>query len=239
MHFDLIHFATASELAKAVATAWLDEIEAAGRAGKPYFVALSGGRIARDFFASTVAEAKAREVSFGRVHFFWSDERCVPPDDAESNFASANELLLKALGILPEKIHRIHGEQPQEKAAEIAAAEIKRVVPSGVAGQPLLDLVFLGMGEDGHVASLFPGEPREVADSPAAFRAVTSPKPPPRRITIGFPAIAAARQVWVLASGQGKEAALRESLKATGQAPLAQVLRHRVQTRIYTDLSDA
>jgi 6-phosphogluconolactonase len=202
-------------------------------------VALSGGRIAQKFLAAVAEQAKAQAVSFSRVHFFWSDERCVPPDDVKSNFALASELLLEPLRIPPDNVHRILGEQPPEKAVESAAAEIKRVVPSSTAGQPVLDLIFLGMGEDGHVASLFPGEAREATDSPAIYRAVMSPKPPPRRITIGFPAIAAARLVWVLASGQGKETTLRESLKVTGQTPLAQVVSQRDQTRIYTDIQVA
>ena len=95
-NFELISFATADELARAVAGAWLDEIEAANRAGKTHCVALSGGRIAQKFFAAVVEQAKARKIGDGdtpslpsNVHFFWADERCVPPDDAESNFAIA------------------------------------------------------------------------------------------------------------------------------------------------------
>ena len=93
-NFELISFATADELARTVAGKWLDEIEAANRAGKSHCVALSGGRIAQKFFASVAEQAKARKIGDGgtpflpsNVHFFWADERCVPPDDAESNFS--------------------------------------------------------------------------------------------------------------------------------------------------------
>jgi 6-phosphogluconolactonase len=92
------------------------------------------------------------------------------------------------------------------------------------------------MGEDGHTASLFPGEAASVMEDPAMYRAVTATKPPPRRITLGYGAIAAAREAWVLASGKGKEAALRESLSPAGRTPLARVLRMRSLTRIYTDV---
>ncbi|MGO9201590.1 MAG: 6-phosphogluconolactonase [Limisphaerales bacterium] len=97
------------------------------------------------------------------------------------------------------------------------------------------DLLFLGMGEEGHVASLFPGEPEETAASQAVYRPVTVPKPPPRRITLGYPAICAARQVRVLAAGPGKASALRQSLDPAGNTPLARVLKQRPHTRILTD----
>ena len=101
-------------------------------------------------------------------------------------------------------------------------------------GQPELDLVFLGMGEDGHVASLFPKD-TEALETPAVYRAVTGPKPPPRRITLGYPALAAAREVWVLASGLGKQEVLQSSLAPSGDTPLARVLKSRSNTEIFTD----
>ena len=78
-NFELLTFASADELARAAAGAWLDEIAAANRAGKTHCVALSGGRIAQKSFAAVAEQARARAVSFGHVHFFWADERCVPP----------------------------------------------------------------------------------------------------------------------------------------------------------------
>ncbi|HEY4984314.1 MAG TPA: 6-phosphogluconolactonase [Verrucomicrobiae bacterium] len=129
-NLELISFANVGKLAQAVASAWLDEIESANRAGKTHCVALSGGRIAQKFFTATVEQARARAVSFELTHFFWADERCVPPDDAESNFKLANELLFLPLKISENQIHRIHGELPPDKAAELATAEIRRVTLS-------------------------------------------------------------------------------------------------------------
>ena len=157
-NFELISFASADELAATSASAWLDEIAAANHAARPHCVALSGGRIALKFFTSVVAQTKAREISLGLVHFFWADERCVPPDDAESNFRAAHELLFAPLRINDAQIHRIHGEDSPEIAAQKATMDICHVAPKNSAGQPVLDLIFLGMGEDGHVASLFPGK---------------------------------------------------------------------------------
>ena len=183
--------------------------------------------------------AKARKVSLASVHFFWADERCVPPTDPESNFALANEHLFQPLKIAPDKIHRIPGELSPPQAVVLAVAELTHFVPCNLKGQPVLDILFLGMGEDGHVASLFPGEPEEANADKSVYRAVTASKPPPRRITIGYGTIAVARQVWVLASGVGKEAALRDSLAADGQTPLARVIKLRSHTKIFTDISCA
>ena len=240
-----ISFASADELARAVASAWLDEIESANRAGKTHCVALSGGRIAQKFFAATVEQAKTRAVSFERVHFFWADERCVPPNDPESNFKLANELLFAPLKIPANQIHRIRGEDLPEKAAALASAEMIRIIPTtspssrrgeGVYSLPVLDLIYLGMGEDGHVASLFPGASSEILNCTVPFLAVeNSPKPPPRRISLSYAAIAAAKQVWVLVSSAGKETSLRESLAPSGKTPLARVIQSRLQTKIFSD----
>lgn len=238
-NFELISFPNDLALAQAVANEWLSEVEKADRAGTSQFVALSGGRIARRFFTAVAEMAKARKVSFAPVHFFWADERCVPPADAESNFALANEHLFQPLKIAPDKIHRIPGELNPTQAAAAAGTELSRVVPRNEAGQPILDIVFLGMGEDGHVASLFPGEPEEATANKSVYRVVTASKPPPRRITIGYGTIAVARQVWVLASGAGKEQALRESLAVVAQTPLAKVLKLRSHTKIFTDIFPA
>ncbi|HEX3856595.1 MAG TPA: 6-phosphogluconolactonase [Verrucomicrobiae bacterium] len=236
-NFELISFASADELAARAASAWLDEIAAANHAARPHCVALSGGRIALKFFTSVVAQTKAREISLGLVHFFWADERCVPPDDAESNFRAAHELLFAPLRINDAQIHRIHGEDLPELAAQKATTEISSVVPKNPDGQPVLDLIFLGMGEDGHVASLFPTQ-IEGTFPKAIFCAIrNSPKPPPDRVSLSYAAIAAAREVWVLASGAGKEAALRESFFPNGKTPLAQVIQSRPQTKIFTDFS--
>jgi len=235
--YDLIPFDHADALANAVATAWLGEVLAANNAGKPHYVALSGGRITLKLFASVIEQANARNVSFASAHFFWADERCVPPNDPESNFAAADKHFFQPLSIEANNVHRIRGEDAPTQAAESASTELLRIAPHNANGQPALDLIFLGMGEDGHVASLFPGEPKSAFTDKSIYRAINnSPKPPPNRVTLGYPAIAAARQVWALTSGTGKELALRESLKPNGATPLARVIRSRKQTRIFTDI---
>lgn len=242
--FELISFITADELASQVAGAWLDEIESARRAGKLHCVALSGGRITQKFFTALVEQAKARKVGNGgtpslpgNVHFFWADERCVPPEDPESNFKMANELLFAPLKVAENQIHRIRGEDSPAAAVKAAEEELRQIALPGENRQPVLDLVFLGMGEDGHVASLFPGAPAEVVNHPGPFLFIdNSPKPPPRRISLSYAAIAAARQVWVLISGAGKEKALRESVDFSRKTPLARVIELRQKTLIFRQI---
>jgi len=234
-NYELLSFATPAALAEAAAEAWISKVESANYESKPLHVALSGGRIARQLFSAAAEQAVKRNVSFARVHFFWADERCVPPQDPESNFGVAQKSLFELLRIGSSQIHRIRGELPPEEAARQAAGELRGVAPANPAGEPLLDIIFLGMGEDGHVASLFP-EPVERVDSGAVYLAVTASKPPPQRITLTYAVLGAAREVWVLASGPGKTEALRDSLRPGSQRPLGRVLAMRRETRIYSDV---
>jgi 6-phosphogluconolactonase len=197
-----------------------------------YLIALPGGRTARQLFKAAAKVLSG--TSLRGVHFFWGDERCVSPDDPESNFGLANEHLLGPLRIPPENVHRIRGEEAPSRAAELAAQQLQHVARSS-AGFPTLDLVILGMGEDGHIASLFPGETLAAIQSPEIYRSVVAVKPPPERITLGYGMLAHARNVWVLVSGEGKRAALQISLGGSSATPLAKVLRARRLTRVLTE----
>ncbi len=164
---------------------------AAGRGGH---ISLAGGTTPR-----RVYELLARaEVDWGHVHLWFGDERCVPPADPESNYRLVAETLLSHIDIPPANVHRIRGEiDPDAAAAEYEAA---------IAGVTL-DLALLGLGEDGHTASLFPGSfALEVRDRLAV--AVTASKPPPRRITLTLPVFQAAGSIVMLAAGAGKAEAV-------------------------------
>jgi 6-phosphogluconolactonase len=239
MAFQLLSYPSDAALAKAAAADWLRLlfINSDKPGNLPYTVALSGGRIAKTFFSEIVRQtgSDAGKAVFQRVHFFWADERCVPPSDPESNYAIARQLLFEPLTIPDAQIHRLRGEGPEPLALSEAVNDLCSVAPV-VKGQPVLDMIFLGMGEDGHVASLFPGELGAAVSDPAVYRAVTAVKPPPRRITLGYAAIEAAAEVWVLVSGAGKERALAESISPTGRTPMARVLRQRAKTMVLTDV---
>jgi len=231
-----VFFKSAEELAGTAGKQWIEELRRRKGTGGAYLVALSGGRIAKQFFSAVAGEARAEKAVFDAVHFFWGDERCVPPDNQESNFRLAKELLFEPLGIAESRTHRIRGELNPEIAAAQAERDLRAIAPVDNNTQPVFDLIFLGMGEDGHVASLFPGELEEVVASKAVYRAVVATKPPPQRITLGYPCLAAANQIWVLASGTGKENALRASLTPTGTTPLARVLHKNVHTKVFTEI---
>jgi 6-phosphogluconolactonase len=234
-NFELITFASSSRLAESVARLWLETVQKSRRENSPHSVAFSGGRIATEFFLKTALQAVSKDISLAHVDFFWADERCVPPSDPESNFSLAN-YLLTSQKIPADRIHRLCGELNPVEAVAQANQEINEAIPVRKNGQPVLDIVFLGVGPDGHVASLFPNASDDVLHCKSPFLFIeNSPKPPPRRITLSYAAIAAAKEVWILASGDGKERVVSESISYRNQTPLARVLQSRNNTRIFTD----
>jgi 6-phosphogluconolactonase len=175
-----------------VAAAAAADIAGALRAGSRTLV-LAGGTTPRRCY-----ELLARlEVEWGRVTVLFGDERCVPPDHPDSNYRMAREALLDQ--VAPATVHRIPGELGPEEAAA-AYAEV-------VAGLAPLDVVVLGVGEDGHTASLFPGDTALEAKG-WAVGVRNSPKPPPERVTLTLQALRGARRVLILATGAGKAQAV-------------------------------
>jgi 6-phosphogluconolactonase len=222
--------ASDAELAQTAARDWLQSSAST--------VAFSGGRIAKIFFAAAAALVQAKHGSLDNVDFFWADERCVPPEHPDSNFLLAQESLFTPLSITPSKIHRLKGELPPAAAAAEANAILQKIAGSPAGGLPSIDLVFLGMGEDGHIASLMPNLPDDVVNITSAYMTVeNSPKPPPNRLSLTYAALAAAKNVWVLASGAGKRDALQKSLAEAPATPLGRVLQMRAHTVIYSDVA--
>jgi 6-phosphogluconolactonase len=146
----------------------------------------------------------ARCPPWARVDFFFGDERIVPPDAEGSNYKMANDALLHRLPLQDDQVHRILGELSPEEAAERAEADLRASVP----GDPLpqLDLILLGMGPDGHTASLFPGAP-ELDETERLMVPVHRPEmPQPWRVSMTMPVLNAGRQVIVVAGGEEKAA---------------------------------
>lgn len=189
--------ATADDVARTAA----DEIVAALAAGSRTLV-LAGGNTPKKCY-DVLARA---DVKWGRVTILFGDERCVPPDDPESNYRMARESLLAH--VAPASVHRIAGELGPDEAA----AAYDRVVASLAP----LDVVLLGVGEDGHTASLFPGHP-EVQAKGWAVAVRNAPKPPPDRVSLTLPALQGARRVIVLATGAGKAEAVAKARR--GEVP--------------------
>lgn len=237
--FELLRFEVAQALADSVVEQWCSQLAKRRDETGVLTVALPGGRIARTFFETFARRVESDPPGgLSRLEFFWGDERCVAPGHEDSNYRLARETFLERLNISAGRVHRIEGELDPDAAALRASEELRRVAVLE-AGVPVLDWVFLGMGEDGHVASLFPEEPtggEGFEGSDSVYRAVVASKPPPRRVTLGYRVIEAAREVWVLASGEGKRAALDLSLGTAGMTPLHRVIQSRARTRIFTDI---
>jgi 6-phosphogluconolactonase len=176
-----------------------------------FSVALSGGSTPRATYTLLASDEFAARVDWPRVHVFWGDERCVPPDRPESNFRLAYETLLSRVPIPSGHIHRAHGELEPEAAAQAYAEELAAFFGSP---WPCFDLVLLGMGHDGHIASLFPGSAalRETMLPVVAVTAHYQDRPT-HRVTLTPPAINAARQVLFLISGASKAGILQEVLE--------------------------
>jgi 6-phosphogluconolactonase len=196
--------------------------------------AICGGRAVGEVFGGLVRLGGREPGTLFAARFFWADERCAPPTSAESNFAGAKRLLLDPLSIPPGAIHRIEGELPPAEAVARINAEVERELGAGPAGMPVFDLILLSMGEDGHVASLFPGAVENAAEAKVAYRFVLGAKPPPERITLSYAAIAAAKRVLVLVSETDKAPALAKSLQPGGATPLARVIQLRAETEVLT-----
>ena len=224
-------FSSTEELIDSAAGYWADLVRHRPPSAL-FLIALSGGRTASDLFKAFVRKVADGADRFGGVHFFWADERCVPPDHPESNYALARAHLLAPLNIPEAQVHRIRGEVSPVEAARQAEAEFREVsVPAG----QVLDLALLGMGEDGHTASLFPGGPMGEGK---LFLEVVAPKPPPQRVTMSLPLLSSARNALVLISGRGKEEALRRSLSGNAgpdPTPLGRMIANREETEVWAD----
>jgi 6-phosphogluconolactonase len=147
----------------------------------------------------------------------------VPPDDPESNYKLVADTLIASAAIPAERIHRVRGEELPALAAAAYEQELSRAIAARENGIPVLDLALLGLGEDGHTASLFPGDPAlQVADRLAL--PVVAVKPPPNRITLTLPVFRAAREVVILATGTGKADAVVRVLAGPDAATPASLL---------------
>jgi 6-phosphogluconolactonase len=176
-----------------------------------FAVALSGGSTPRTIY-SLLASADYRErVDWFRVHLFWGDERCVPPDHPESNFRMVEESLLSRVQIPSGNIHRMKGEKEPEQAATEYEEYLRQFFHLPNNGVPRFDLIFLGLGEDGHTASLFP-DTAALNEKEHLVATVYIEKSKAHRLTLILPVINAGAQVTFLVSGQSKTAIVSDIL---------------------------
>ncbi|MDG6093622.1 6-phosphogluconolactonase [Acetobacter sp. AN02] len=184
-------------------------MERALAAKGPLSVALSGGSTPKKFYGLMAGKDYADRFPWERVHFFYGDDRFVPHDDPDSNAGMADRLLFSKIDIPAANIHPMPDSGDAEDAARAYERNLKEYYEADTLdpGRPLFDIVLLGLGENGHTASLFPRQP--VLHERERWVATCVPDDAPHtRLTLTYPAIASSREVWFLVTGQGKQQVL-------------------------------
>ncbi len=207
----------ADHLALAAATLFTKLAQGAIDQRQRFTVALAGGSTPRPVYSLLAEEPLRGRIDWRHVEVFWGDERCVPPSHPDSNYRMARRALLDRVPIPPENVHRVLGELPPEDAAAHYRLELQRVLGGG----GCFDLILLGLGGDGHTASLFPGT-AVLDEKERSFVAVYVEQLGSWRLTLTLPTINAARHVVFLVSGGSKAEALARVRSGEG-LPAARV----------------
>jgi 6-phosphogluconolactonase len=204
------------------------EGEAQAIADRRFSCALSGGATALIFLGAL----RNANVDWSRITLFWADERAVPPDDPESNYGVAERMLLSPLGAkAPRAIRMPLDSHTPGEAALIYDDILARELKGGA-----LDLAILGVGEDGHVCSLFPGHKALIQDDLRAVAVEDAPKPPPRRLSLTLRFVLQTRKIWVIAVGPRKLPVLQAALSKTQRTTPLDLLIHQAKDlTVFTD----
>ncbi len=198
---------------QAVAEAFASNLYKWLKEQKEVHIALSGGSTPKLLFSHLSTHYKNR-IDWRRIHLFWGDERCVPPEHADSNYKMTRELLLQHINIPAKHIHRVRGEaNPQEEARRYEQEILAHLMTKNK--WPIFDLIILGMGSDGHTASIFPNQ-MELLHSDHICEVATHPESGQKRITLTGEVINRAKQVAFLITAEAKTEVLAEILAQTG-----------------------
>jgi 6-phosphogluconolactonase len=202
--------------------------EACANRGR-FAMAIPGGSI--------VPALKTVSLDWHRTHIFWVDERAVPPSSPDSNFGLARRIWLVPAGAPATSVHPMPADGPDLNAAAVAYGD---TLTSVLGAPPRLDVVLLGVGPDGHVASLFPGHAALSEKRQLVLPIVDSPKPPPRRLTLTLPLLGGAGRLIVMALGTSKAAVMHEALTQEGSTlPVSLALRCAARTLVLLDEESA
>ena len=207
----------AAVLAEATAARLLTRVLDVQSERSPVHLVLTGGTVGIATLAAVARNPVRTAVDWSQVHLWWGDERFLPDGDPDRNETQARDALIDSLGdALPAaNVHAVPALDATVATPELSAAqysdELARWAAPGALA-PAFDVLLLGMGPDGHVASLFPGHPALEAAGVATVGVHASPKPPPQRVSLTFDAIGAAREVWVIAAGPEKASAVASAL---------------------------
>ncbi|MEE9553573.1 MAG: 6-phosphogluconolactonase [candidate division Zixibacteria bacterium] len=176
------------------------------------FIGLSGGNTPRVIYQRLAEEPYKSGIPWNRIHLFWGDERCVPPQHPDSNFGMVSESLLSRISIPGKNVHRLKGENRPDEEAEAYEKEIRKIVPKSKSGIPRFDWIFLGLGTDGHTASLFPGS-KSLEETKRICVAAIHPESGRKRITCTLPLINNAARISIFITGKDKGEIVAEILK--------------------------
>ena len=224
--------ATTAELNHLVARRWATLAAEAIRDHGAFHVALAGGSTPQQLYTTLAGADYARQIDWTCVHIYFGDERHVPPDHEDSNYAMAYHALLKHVPVATGHVHRIRCENSDARdVAGDYARELEASLPRNEQQQPVLDLVLLGLGPDGHIASLFPGtDILEQHDAPVA--AVYVEKLSAWRVSLTYPVIDRARHIFILVTGSNKAAIVRDVFKGH-KGPVYPVERLRPEGQLH------
>jgi 6-phosphogluconolactonase len=222
---DVRPFATADDVADAAVFLFVTLAARAIAERGEFSCSLSGGTTPLNAYRLLSAPMIASKVEWEKVHVFWGDERCVPEGSKDRNDEAALEALLSRVPIPPKNIHRVPATEPDaaERYESDLRGTFKASSPSSPSSFPRFDLVLLGLGPDGHTASLFPGSPALEEKARLVVRVDGAPKPPPARVTFTLPLLNAARHVVFLVTGKDKKDALRRVLNGDPALPASRV----------------
>lgn len=216
---------SADDLAASVAAMLAARIVEAQSDGGRASVVLTGGRIGTQILHQVAVSPSADAIDWRAIDLWWGDERYLPADDPDRNDTGAWQALLSHVDVDPVGVHAIAGPDESldapDAAAQYADALASAAALDGSGDVPHFDVVLLSMGPDGHVASLFPEAPAVHETAAAVVSVHGSPKPPPTRVTLTFRALNNAQEIWLLASGEEKQTAVR--LLLDGSAGAAQI----------------
>jgi 6-phosphogluconolactonase len=226
--------ADAPEVARAAARHFVDWAWQSIAKDGNFNVALSGGSTPRDLYRLLATPEFRAQVDWPRVHLFWGDERAVLPDSPESNYGMARRELLVRVPIPQGNVHRMEADDSSiGRAAHNYEAVLRKFLPLDDRGFPRFHLVFLGVGLDGHTASLFPGS-KLLRETSRWVSTPVVPKLGSRRMTLTLPVLEGARRVLFLATGAEKAAILREVLCGRPDPPLpVQMVKPREGERLF------
>lgn len=233
----LREYANESELARAAADYIIGAAREAVRAAGVFHIALSGGNTPRAVFRALADSTVFEPDMIGRTHLWWGDERSVPMAHADSNVGMAKQFLIDPIGFPPANVHAPNGgARDLDEEARRYEEELRRTLPADPAGRLAIDLVLLGIGADGHTASLFPGT-KGLDVAGRYYIANEVPQLGTTRLTLTFDAILAARNILVLAVGQSKAAVLADVFRGK-PAPIHPVERIRGADSIIIWMAD-